>query len=142
MVWLNATDENGNGLYLNIYRVEQRGGECFALHGTVGDGFYEGDVLVEIANAVKITFADQWLHRRALEDFFARAGRSSVEGAIAEKASEMYFCVDNFPSLENRPRREVVGFRSEGRLYPIPSLREEQLELPMIGEGEAHWRAA
>lgn len=142
MVWLNAADENGNGLYLNIHRIEQREGAAFALHGTMGDGFYEGEVLVEVAVGVKVTFADEWLDRRTLEEFFLRVPRSEVEGAVAEKAAGMFFCVDNFPSIENRPRREVVSFRSEGRSYPVRPLREEQMELPMVGEGEAGWRAA
>ena len=145
MVWLNAEDVNGNGLYLHIHRMEQRvaGQGIFALHGTVGDGYYEGEVLLEVGEDVEITFADQWLDRFSLESFFERTDRQKVESALARTVSSMTFCVDNFPSFQNRPRKEIVAYRSEGRNYPVRPLGgEEQLELPMVGEGEILWRVA
>ncbi len=89
MVWLNAANENGSGLYLNIHRIEERAGSLFALHGTVGDGYYEGEVVIEVGEGTDITFADDWLDRSALNEFFGHVDRADVESALAERASEL-----------------------------------------------------
>ncbi len=105
MVWLNAASENGSGLYLSIHRVEEDGGSSVSLHGTIGDGYYEGEVLIEIGAQIVVTFADAWLDRAALEEFFHRVERSEVESALSEYASDLVERSGDALPLKKRPGR-------------------------------------
>lgn len=147
MVWLPVAGENGNALYLDIHSAElrHRAGEAlFAVTGTLGDGLFEGLVLVEVSEEkTEVTFADAWLSAAELRAFFQRTDRAAVEAGLAEAAAAMVFCVDNFPSLAGRPRREVVGLSVDGRPVALPEADTDQLELPMgVSEEAVAWRVA
>jgi hypothetical protein len=128
MVWLNAANENGSGLYLNIHRIDQRSRSLFSLHGTMGDGYYEGEVLIEVGAGIDVTFADAWLDRSALDEFFRRAVRTDVEAALAEQAADLLFCKGYLSSFKD-PLGSGVA-------------KEIDLDLPVIKEGEVFWEAA
>ena len=144
MIWLQTEEENGRALYLDIHRVEQRQqGErlCYSVLGMLGNGLDEGEVLIEVGSDVDVTFVDEWLPGRALPAFVAEVGREAVISALAGELSATYFCVENFPSLESRPRKEVTGYRVDGKWLALrPPFYGEQLELPMgIAEPGPAW---
>jgi len=145
MIWLQTEEHNGNALYLDIHRVEQRqqgGRVCFTVSGMLGDGLDEGEVLVEIGAGSEVTFVDEWLPGQRLPAFVADVGREAVAAALTEAAAEMLFCVENFPSRETRPRRKVTGFRADGRWMALrPRQYAEQMELPMgVKETSPDWQ--
>ncbi len=92
MVWLDVAGENGCGLYFEIIGMEPRrekGGSILAVTGLVGDGHYEGQVLIEEGHQVSVTFVDEWLGAGDLHDFFANVDRQVVERALKEVLAGM-----------------------------------------------------
>ena len=83
MVWLDAVDAGGNGLYLDALRRERwrQGGEWVeGVAALLGDGTYEGEVHIDMTvDAPTVTFVDQWLRPHDLAAFFARISRDEVE---------------------------------------------------------------
>jgi hypothetical protein len=147
MVWLKMTGRNGNGFYLDVQCVEQRGvqGEpIFVLSGTLGDGTFESPVLIEVGSIVDILFIDEWLAVKEAPAFFRDIDREEAERVLRDAASSMIFCIENFPSLEGNPRNEVVGLCVEGSTVALPAWqRARQLELPMaVCEDVGAWKAA
>jgi hypothetical protein len=145
MIWLQTEEQNGNALYLDIHRVEQRqqgGRVCFSVAGMLGNGRDEGEVLVEIGTGSEVTFVDEWLPGQRVPAFVFDVGRETVTGALIEAVAEMLFCVENFPSREARPRRKVTGFRADGRWMALrPRHYAEQMELPIgVKETSPEWR--
>lgn len=122
MVYLCNGDESGLAVYLDLHALERKA-RGFVLCGTVGDGHYEGEVLIEIGAGAEVTFADAWLDPRALERFFDRVRRSAVEGALVEAAGDLVKGLGG-EAVERRPH-----------VY-----RQGQQELPGIGSGEASWQ--
>lgn len=144
MIWLQSEEANGRALYLDIHRVEQRHQEerlCYSVIGMLGNGLEEGEVLIEVGSEVEVTFVDEWMPGRQLPDFVAETGRETVSSALAGELAGVFFCIENFPSLEARPRRQVTGYRSDGRWMALrPRQYPEQLELPMgVGETGTSW---
>lgn len=142
MIYLDMVADEDRGFYFDLQAVEQRGsGEetLYALTGTLGDGACEEQVLVELGEQVEVTFVDAWLGRSTLA-----AEREELRAALTASLERLLFCVENFPSLEGKPRSRVVGYSSEGRWLPLcPGGYGEQLELPMeVAEGASPWRQA
>ncbi len=141
MVWLNMVADNGSGLYLDISGVEQRrspGGAVLAISGLVGDGRYEGQVLIEVGSRVEVTFVDQWLDPAELKEFFSRVERDEVERALEETVAAM--------SLEEKIRMIVEAPRSNAAHRPHTSnphpYRREKKDLSGVREIEANWERA
>ncbi|PLX86011.1 MAG: hypothetical protein C0617_02400 [Desulfuromonas sp.] len=89
MVWLNMAGNDGSLLYLDVFNVEhrrQRGEKVVAVSAVLGDGLFEGQVLLEVGVGVEVTFVDAWLAEERLRDFFARVDREEVEEALEEAA--------------------------------------------------------
>ena len=86
MVWLDAVEEGGNGLYLDALRRERRrqGGKFSErIAALLGDGAYEGEVHIDVtADAATVTFVDEWLRPHDLADFFTRIPREEVEFSL------------------------------------------------------------
>ena len=60
MIYIGTTQDNGSAIYFDIHAAERQGrGMRFC--GTLGDGSYEGEVLVEVGSNDCVTFADAWL---------------------------------------------------------------------------------
>lgn len=145
MIYLDMVEGEDRGIYFDIQAVEQRGSNqetVYALTGTLGDGACEEQVLVELGRQVEVTFVDAWLGRRS--GVALTAEKDDLETALAASLERLLFCVENFPSLEGKPRARVVGYRSEGRWLPLrPAGYGEQLELPMgVAEDAGPWRCA
>ncbi len=90
MVWLNVTDENGSALYFDVEKVEKtrigkRGG--YSLSGTIGNGQYEGEVLVDIGEVGEVVFVDQWLGDDGFSAFNRQVDIDEVRLSIIEVAA-------------------------------------------------------
>jgi hypothetical protein len=102
MVWLDAVEEGGNGLYLEVLDRERRrsGSHASVL---LGDGAYEGEVQIEwTATEAIVTFVDHWLRPQALAAFFARIARDEVEQVLVNWCRTSH---KNLPASLPRPAR-------------------------------------
>jgi hypothetical protein len=91
MVWLDVMGNNGSVLYFVTDRVERRrghGATGFAVTGIVGDGQYEGEVLVEVGAEVAVTYLDAWLAADEFKDFQRRTDLPRVTAALTEVAEQ------------------------------------------------------
>lgn len=90
MVWLDVADNNGNALYFVTDRIERLSGmwaEGFTVSGILGDGGYEGEVIVEVGENPRVTFVDAWLSRGDFSRFAASIDRERVSAALTEVAA-------------------------------------------------------
>jgi hypothetical protein len=128
MIWLDLTDDEGRGCYLDVRGIEprrRRGETLFAISGVLGDGVGEAEVLVEVGPQVEVTFLDPAPSRRLAPE--------ALRSALAEAAGRLAFCLDSFPSLEGKPRQRVTGYRAQGHWLALrPQRYGEQLELPLV----------
>ncbi len=90
MIYIGTTGNNGSAIYFDIYAAE-RAGRGMRISGTIGDGCYEGEVLVEIGRNDSVTFADAWLGGSGFTEFIDRCGSDVLEGALLESVREISF---------------------------------------------------
>lgn len=135
MLYLYNADATGNVVYLDIHAVEMKESgreKGFSLSGIVGDGLYEGEVLMEVGEDIEVTFVDAWLGGQGFGDFLRRVGRDALHRALEKAAGEMTFCLQSFPTRAGAAQTQVVGYRFTGRTYPLrPREYGEQLEMPL-----------
>jgi len=87
MIWLDAMTKDGSILYLDVRRTERsrrRGAMVTSVVATLGDGPYEGEVLVELGDRTEVVFVDEWLGGSDVANFLDRIDRSRVEKALGE----------------------------------------------------------
>ncbi len=84
MIVLRLEQEVAASPYFVIHHQEpsSSGGPTWVVSGILGDGWYEGEVAVEIGARQGVTFADEWFDRPALNDFFNRIGRDEICAAL------------------------------------------------------------
>lgn len=83
MIYLETTAADGSAVYFDVYAAE-RHGRGLRVSGTIGDGHYEGEVLVEVGRSDEVTFADAWLGGAGLDDFLARCGAEVIARDLIE----------------------------------------------------------
>jgi hypothetical protein len=88
MIYIGTTESNGSAIYFDIY-FSERQGRGVRISGTVGDGCYEGEVLVEVGRNDSVTFADAWLGGSGFSEFIDRCGSEVLESALIESVREM-----------------------------------------------------
>lgn len=88
MIYIGTTQNNGSAIYFDIYSAE-REGRGVRISGTVGDGSYEGEVMVEVGRNDSVTFADAWLGGEGFSEFIARCGSELLESALLDSVREM-----------------------------------------------------
>jgi len=81
MIYLDTMETEAQGLYLDIHTVERRG-RGVVVSGTVGDGFYEGDVLIDMGAGCDVTFVDHWLGGNGFAPFLDRWGADALRRAL------------------------------------------------------------
>lgn len=92
MIYIGTTENNGCAIYFDIHSAERQG-RGMRFSGTVGDGCYEGEVLVEIGRSESVTFADAWLGGSGFPEFIDRCGMTMLEESLLESVREMpFFC--------------------------------------------------
>ena len=92
MVWLDVTGYDGNALYFVTDRIERLSGmrtEGFTVSGILGDGGYEGEVIVEVGENPQVTFVDAWLARGDFSRFVASIDRERVSAALTERGVDV-----------------------------------------------------
>ncbi|PNU20887.1 hypothetical protein C2E25_04660 [Geothermobacter hydrogeniphilus] len=131
MVLLNSVTETGQVLYLDIWKREKSraaaGGELVS--GILGDGSYEGEVLVEItAGRCELTFLDQHLDPLALKDFFARVDREQLLEDLQEAL---------LPTSDGARNNGLPLFRRDA---PLAGASGDAFPEPLVREGLAAWQ--
>jgi hypothetical protein len=92
MIYIGNAANNGSAIYFDIHSAERQG-RGMRFSGTVGDGCYEGEVLVEIGRTESVTFADAWLGGSGFNEFVDRCGMTMLEEALLESVRELpFFC--------------------------------------------------
>ncbi len=88
MIYIGTAEFDGSAIYFDAYAAERQGrGVCVS--GTVGDGCYEGEVLVEVGRFEEVTFADAWLGGSGFSEFLSRCGTEVLERSLIEAVREM-----------------------------------------------------
>ena len=115
MIYIGTTQDNGSAIYFDIHAAERQGrGMRFC--GTLGDGSYEGEVLVEIGSNDCVTFADAWLGGSGFIEFMDRCSAEVLERALLDSVREM-------PFFQSRP--------SQPHNHSFPCLGSGVAELPL-----------
>jgi hypothetical protein len=79
--------KDGSILYLDVQRIERsrrRGAMVTSVVATLGDGPYEGEILVELGDRTEVIFVDEWLGGSDVGNFLDRIDRPRVEKALGE----------------------------------------------------------
>lgn len=88
MIYIGTTEDDSSAIYFDIHAAEQQG-RGVRISGTVGDGSYEGEVLVEVGRNDSVTFADAWLGGAGFQEFLARCGARQLEQSLLEAVREL-----------------------------------------------------
>jgi len=88
MIYIGTTENSGSAIYFDIYAAERQG-RGMHISGTIGDGCYEGEVLVEVGRSDCVTFADAWLGGSGFTEFMARCGPDVLEKALLASVREL-----------------------------------------------------
>ncbi|PLX79801.1 MAG: hypothetical protein C0616_09885 [Desulfuromonas sp.] len=112
MVWLQETTTAGHGLYFEIRSLERKlrsGSPVAIVTATLGDGSYEGDVLVEFGLSTDVCFVDQWLAPEALRGFLGQINLHRLKDEIVA------VCEDGV-----QPQRTIQPHGTAPRRLEIP----------------------
>ena len=90
MIYIGTTESNGSAIYFDIYATVRQG-RGMRISGTIGDGFYEGEVLVEVGRNDSVTFADAWLGGAGFTEFIDRCNSDVLKKALLESVREIPF---------------------------------------------------
>lgn len=84
MIVLCLEQEVAASPYFVIHHQEESSSEAatWVVSGTLGDGWYEGEVAVEIGAGQGVIFADEWFDPAGLRAFFDRVGRDQICRAL------------------------------------------------------------
>ncbi|MGK2906419.1 MAG: hypothetical protein ACSLFH_08765 [Desulfuromonadales bacterium] len=88
MIYIGTSENSGSAIYFDIYAAERQG-RSLRISGIIGDGCYEGEVLVELGRSESVTFADAWLGGAGFVEFLHRCGSDVLKQALLESAREM-----------------------------------------------------
>lgn len=91
MIYIGTTNFDGRAIYFDIYSHESA--SCaLNISGTIGDGFYEGEVLIELGKHESVTFADEWLGGQGFSEFLSRCDVSAVKQSLIDSVYEISDC--------------------------------------------------
>ncbi|HKI50755.1 MAG TPA: hypothetical protein VJ995_01670 [Geothermobacteraceae bacterium] len=122
MIYIGTTESPGQAIYLDIHAIEQQGNQT-SVSALVGDGCYEGEVLIEFADQPAVTYADTWLGGAGLDEFLQRAGQAWLRKQLLDSVQD-HLAVTN-----------VSQKKSQGVDYP------HQMPLPRgrVAEAKPIW---
>lgn len=128
MIVLRLEQEVAASPYFVIHHQEESvfGAPTRVVSGILGDGWYEGEVAVEIGERQGVTFADEWFDRAGLQEFFDRVGRDQICSALYQALAS----VDNKCSLVSDAKPE----------WMVPHCAVNTGH-GLIGSGEPGWAA-
>lgn len=126
MIVLCLEQEVAASPYFVIHHQEESfaGSGTRIVSGTLGDGWYEGEVAVEVGDRQGVTFADEWFDRNGLQAFFDRVGREQI-------------CAALFQALDSTERNS--SFVREAELERTVPHYAVSGGHGLIGAGEPRW---
>jgi hypothetical protein len=89
MIALDLEQAASSALYLDIHHVEFPDEGALRVCALLGDGWYEGEVLIEVGDQVNVTLADLYLDETAIRPLLQRIGRDALEQAVGGAVSRM-----------------------------------------------------
>ncbi|MBW2504239.1 MAG: hypothetical protein JRE16_06675 [Deltaproteobacteria bacterium] len=90
MLYIDSLDIGGSAVYIDIHSVE-RSADGMRICGTLGDGLYEGEVLIETGALSDVTFADTWLGGAGFRDFLERCDLERLRQALLATVGTISF---------------------------------------------------
>ncbi len=116
MIVLGIPQETGGAVYFDIHHLQvsrQEEDPLYVASGTLGDGWYEGEISVTLGEELEVTFADEWLDQSSMREFFTRVGREEVCAALAETLGtvQFYVALSEGPQLTNPPKMPEMVIR-------------------------------
>jgi hypothetical protein len=104
MIILKLNQETTGTVYFDIHHLhlgQEKDQARYVASGTLGDSWYEGEVAVTLGDPCQVTFADEWLDREALHEFFGRVSREEVCAALAATLDGARLCIsaDDAPAI-------------------------------------------
>lgn len=117
MVYIGTTSYDGGAAYIDVHAAE-RSADGLRISGTIGDGQYEGDVLVEFGRTEEVTFVDAWLGGSGYREFAARFDLDRLQKDLLASLRGMGLLGfrQDAPHIE-RPVRSVAGVAGPGPLW-------------------------
>lgn len=115
MIYVGTTRDNGSAIYFDIHSAE-RTWRGVRISGTLGDGCYEGEALVELGRSESVTFADAWLGGEGFREFAERCDLLSLETDMLDSVREMQI----FHSSRMQPHGPHRVARSTGIAEDLP----------------------
>lgn len=126
MIYIGNAETAGQGIYLDLHATE-RDGRGVRFSGTVGDGCYEGEVLIDFSRHGEVLLADEWLGGSEVRAFLERCGGDRLRVALIAATREL---------AEQVPGRCPRSGRDE----PHPN-RTGDRRRPRVGEEPAAYGA-
>lgn len=128
MIVLQLEQEVAASPYFVAHHLQRgsAGVGSWVVSGTLGDGWYEGEVTVELGARSDVTFADEWFDPAALQEFFGRIDRDQICGALLQVLAT------------GRLQRACCGLGQSQHLaqHPAPGLGHG-----LLGSGDPGWAA-
>lgn len=146
MIVLKLNQETAGTVYFDIHHLhlhQEKDQARYVASGILGDGWYEGEVAVTLGYPWQVTFADEWLDRGALQEFFSRVAREEVCAALAATLEGARLCIsaDGAPAV---PIETASGKATRERGEKMDRFsREDRWRTGFYGvaSGEACWPA-
>lgn len=120
MIALDLEKDAASALYLDVHHVEMTATRELRLCALLGDGWYEGEVLIEVGAQVRLTLADLYLDEASIRPFLERVGREPLERAIAAAVTRMRFAVDSRMGKRQSLSKRVVAYHHGGCTHALP----------------------
>lgn len=116
MIVLSLEQEVAASPYFIVHHVQRRteGTPGWVVSGTLGDGWYEGEVAVEVGSRQAVTFADDWIAPAVLAEFFQRVDREQVCDALYRALAEVSEDRRTPPAAASRQRPHWHGAAGHG----------------------------
>lgn len=101
MIYIGTTEFPEQAIYLDIHAIEQQGNQT-SVSALVGDGCYEGEVLIEFAEQPAVTYADTWLGGAGLNEFLQRTGQAWLQQQLLDCVQEHLALMNASPKQRQR----------------------------------------
>jgi hypothetical protein len=87
MIYIGTTESSGQAVYLDIRFIDHTR-EGTRVSAVVGDGCYEGEVLIECGRQPSVTYVDAWLGGAGLDEFLQRCGHQWLQQQLVESIED------------------------------------------------------
>ncbi len=107
MIYIDTVESEGQGVYFDTHSVE-RCDNGVKICGMVGDGYYEGEVLIELGRDAEVTFVDQWLgNADEAASFLLRCGNDRIRAALVQAALQIPLVKEGRCGVSREPAPHV-----------------------------------